>query len=46
MREGKRREGEWAVCAKGGGMNRKVHNSIFVANNYVWYEFVNLSNEI
>ena len=23
LREGKRREGEWAVWAKGGGMNRK-----------------------
>ena len=23
LREGKRREGGWAVCAKGGGINRK-----------------------
>ena len=26
LREGKRREGEWAVCAKGGGMNRKYRS--------------------
>ena len=41
LQEGKRREGEWAVWAKGGGMNRKC----ILLGSYELRETASYSNE-